>query len=199
MIAALLAVCTALTPLTLTLAAHAAREGAAMADGMRGYAVAPWVIYQSADPLRAQHDRAGVDAIVLETPYERVRYEAYLYRLQGERVGPARVRSLYDDARDRLGFLVYAHSAREDDHAFLTQFRRPSLTLEGGSPRAPTATSIFGPASDFYDVGTFREERLVGSISYAFTLPACAGPAHFNLRDGYGDRYNVRFDLARYR
>jgi hypothetical protein len=197
--AVLLAACTALIPLTPSRARTAAREGTAMADTMHGYAVKPWVIYQSADPLRAVHGRAGVDAIAVETPYERVRFEAYLHRLQGERITAARVRAFFEKARDRLGFLVYVHSRGQDDGSFLTQFHAPSLILPGGTAVVAMTSSIFGPSGDFYDVGSFREERLIGSITYGFALPACAGPMQLELIDGYGDRYAVRFDLRSYR
>ncbi len=199
MIAALFAACTALSPLSFAQAQRAAHEGAVMAAAAHPYAVLPWVIYQSRDPLRAVHGRAGTDAIVVETPYERVRYEAYLYRLQGEPISTTRLATLFADARDRLGFLVYAHSRSELDQRFLTQFRPPRLTLYDRSVSMPISSSIFGPSSDFYDVGTFREARFVGSISYGFALPACAGPMRFDLTDGYGDRYSVPFDLRRYR
>jgi hypothetical protein len=84
---------------TPALAQRAAREGAAMADARASYAVAPWVIYQSKNPLRATHGRAGVDAIVIETPYERVRYYGYLHRLQGDAITGSLVHRLYDGAR----------------------------------------------------------------------------------------------------
>lgn len=170
-----------------------------MADAAHPYAVMPWVIYQSHDPLRAVHYRASVDAIVVETPYERVRYEAYLSWLQGDQITPPRVAIFYSHARDRLGFLVYAHSRSELDQQFLTQFHEPTLITSDGTAFVPNTSSVFGPSSDFYDVGTFREERFVGSITYGFALPPCAGPMTFELVDGYGTRYRVAFDLRRYR
>ena len=193
-----LAACIALHAFTPALAQQAAREGAAMADAHQAYGVKPWLIYQSTDPLRAAHDRAGVDAIVLETPYERVRYYGYLHRLQGDAITPALDAQLYRDARGRLGFVVYAHSKTDQDQRFLSHFTAATLAMPNGLEHS-NERAIFGPSSDFYDVGTFREERWVGSLTYRFALPACAARDELTFKDGYGDRYAASFDLARYR
>ncbi|HET9029983.1 MAG TPA: hypothetical protein VFN49_07380, partial [Candidatus Aquilonibacter sp.] len=158
-----LAACVALHAFTPALAEQAAREGAAMADAHDAYGVRPWLIYQSKDPLRAVHGKAGVDAIVIETPYERVRYYAYLHRLQGDSLSHALEMQLYEQARDRLGFVVYAHSKAATDQHFLSHFSRALLTSPSGIARSGRR-AIFGPSSDFYDVGTFREQRWVGSL-----------------------------------
>lgn len=198
MIAALLASCATFHPLTPSLARQAAREGVALASSAGGYKVAPWVIYQSKDPLSAVHGKAGIDAIILETPYERVRYYAYLHRLQGDTVTGALVKRLYLRARNRLGFVVYAHSRSDTDRTFLNGFGDPLLD-ESGTVERPLARSIFGPSSDFYDVGSFREQRWVGSLTVRFGLPHCAGNERFTISGPYGLRYAVPFDLLRYR
>jgi hypothetical protein len=66
-------------------AQRAANDGIAMAKAHGYYGVVPWLLYQSRDPFRATHAQAGVDAVIVETPYERVRYESYLDRMQGGR------------------------------------------------------------------------------------------------------------------
>lgn len=170
-----------------------------MAERHASYGVRPWLIYQSKDPLRAVHGRAGVDAIVLETPYERVRYYGYLHRLQGDRLTPALEHQLYEQARNRLGFVVYAHSKTAADRTFLSHFSRAALAVGGAPPQTPVDRTIFGPSSDFYDVDTFREARWVGSLTYRFPLPPCASRDTLRFFDGAGDPYAVSFDLRRYR
>lgn len=163
-----------------------------MAKSRGFYDVKPWVVEQSADPLRATHDRAGVDAVILETPFERVRYEAFLDALQGSAVTPALVESLRRDAQGRLGFLIYAHSKRDDDRRFLRAFRSGTLTV--GTHAAEAAESgVFGPSLDFYNVGSFREQRWVGSFEYRFDVTGCIDRGDVRFTDGYGNRYDVRF------
>jgi hypothetical protein len=199
MIPVLLAACVslALSPAQMQ---HAYREGAALALASRPYAVAPWVIYQSKDPLRAQRDRAGIDAIVVETPYERIRYHAYLESLQDDKPSIGFYSRIVEaSAPDRFGILIYAHSRTEIDREFFNHFHQPTLTLDDGRRLAPGGFAIFGASTDFYDVDTFREERVVGSVSFAFPLPMCATPMQLDLTDAYGTHYRVRFDLRNYR
>lgn len=156
------------------------------------YAVKPWVIFQSPDPLRAAHGRAGVDAVIIETPFERVRYEAFLYALQGTAVTPALAESLRREAQGHLGFLVYAHSKSEEDRTFLRSFRPATLNADGRT-FAAAQSNAFGPSLDFYNVGTFREERWVGSFDFRFAVTGCAASGEVRFADSYGDRYDVRF------
>lgn len=182
--------------LTAVQAQAAVRDGSAMARRRGMYDVHSWVIFQTADPLRATHGHAGVDAVIVETPFERVRYQAFLYTLQGTHVTPSQTQMFRKDALGRLGFLVYAHSKTEQDRGFLHQFRPATLTAGSLRLQAP-AGETFGPSSDFYDVGTFREERWVGSFSYRFAVANCIDNGTLDFSDGYGGRYHVRFDLSK--
>lgn len=157
------------------------------------YAVKPWVIYQSPDPLRARHGRAGIDAVIIETPFERVRYEAFLNALQGTAVTPALVETLRREAQGHLGFLIYVHSKNEEDRSFLRSFRRASLS-ENGRTFTASESNAFGPSLDFYNVGTFREERWVGSFDFRFAVNGCAGSGDVRFADEYGARYDFRFE-----
>lgn len=161
------------------------------------YGVRPWVIYESRDPLRAEHGRAGVDGVILETPYERVRYNAYLDALQGKALDTREVARLGEDARSSLGVLVYAHGKDEQDRRFLQAFRHATLHTAGRSFE-PRSIVRFGPSEDFYDVGSFREARFTGSITFRFDEPACAGPATVDLEDAYGRRYRIDLDTRRF-
>lgn len=161
------------------------------------YAVRPWVIYESRDPLRADHERADVDGVILETPYERVRYNAYLDALQGKALDAREIARLGDDARSMLGVLVYAHGKDEQDRRFLANFRRATLHTAGRTFE-PRSIVRFGPSEDFYDVGSFREARFTGSVTFRFDEPACAGPATAYFEDAYGRRYRIDFDARRF-
>lgn len=187
-----------LRSLDAAMAARAAHDGAAMALAHGTYNVRPWVIYESRDPLRAEHGRAGIDGVILETPFERVRYGAYLDAMQGTPVGAREVARLATEARSSLGVLVYAHSRSEDDRAFLAGFRDASIST-GARRYRPRAIERFGPSSDFYDVGSFREERWTGSVTFRFDRPACAERSAITIRDPYGRVYRIDVDTARFR
>lgn len=180
-------------------AAQAAHDGVVMVQNHRAYSVSKWVLYQSADPLRAVHGQAGVDAVIVETPYERVRYEAYLDALQGIRVTPAEVAKMRREASSHVGFLIYAHSRTETDRRFLAAFRPAQIRTADAGTEPDDAAVRFGPSDDFYDVGTFREERWVGSVDYRFPLRDCRQRGKVDFSDGYGRSYDLPFDLSRYR
>ena len=159
----------------------------------------PWVLYQSADPLRAVHGQAGIDAVIVETPYERVRYDAYLQVLQGARITPGFVTAEQAAAKRRIGFVIYAHSVTDDDseRGFLARFRARAA-LPGGRSLRPVAAVPFGPSDDFYDVGTFREERYVGSITFRFA-DICTPRGVLHVWDGAHRTYTFPYDLRRFR
>lgn len=197
-IAAILSACVAWAKLTPSLAQRAASEGVAMADRHGGYNVRNWVAYQSRDPLRAVHGQSGVDAVIVETPFERVRYEAYLHRLQGDQITPTLVHNLFTQAENTLGILIYAHSKGDEDRGFLAAMQPATLTLSNGIVNQPSQTVRFGPSDDFYDVGDFRESRWVGSVTYRYALPQCAGHEVVRLNDGRGETYMFPYDATRF-
>lgn len=167
-------------------ARQAASDGVRLVRDHDPYGVAPWLLLQSGDPLRAIHGAAGIDAVVVETPYERVRYQAYLNALQGLPVPPKTVQAWRRQAQNRYGFIIYAHSRSQLDRNFLKHFR-------------PATAVIFGPSDDFFDVGNFRENRWVGSITYRFTERSCTQHGAFSFTDAYGTRYRLPYDLSAYR
>jgi hypothetical protein len=201
LIAALLA--TALCLLSPADANRAASEGKALAQAHAAYAVRPWVLWESADPLRATHAQAGLDAVIAETPYERVRYLAYMQRLQDLAVTPARVEEWRRAAARRFGFIVYAHSRTGEEKlvTFLAAFTPAVVMLSDGRRLTAVERVIFGPSQDFYTVGAFREERWTGSLTYRFPFPpgTCKPRGTLTFADGAGRRYRFAFDLRRYR
>ncbi|MBV9407245.1 MAG: hypothetical protein JO164_00375 [Candidatus Eremiobacteraeota bacterium] len=182
---------------------RAAGEGAAMARTHAPYTVRPWVLWDARDPLRAVHGRADLDAVIVETPYERLRYEAYLQMLQDLPLTNALVERWRRAAQDRFGFVVYGHSrgGGDRDKTFLRRFSPATVLLGDGRRTASTERVPFGPDADFYSVGTFREERYAGSVTYRFAAPpdACRPAGVLTFTDADGRRYRFAFDLARYR
>jgi hypothetical protein len=182
---------------------HAAREGAVMAQAHEAYAVRPWLLWDRKNPFAADRGHAGLDAVVVETPYERVRYAAYLQRLQALPVTKDEIEQWRRDASRRIGFIVYAHSrsAADIEMTFLERFANATLTLRSGETMRASSRAIFGGRGGFYDVGTLREERYTGSLTYRFTIAneRCRRSGILRFADGYGEGYWFAFDLARYR
>jgi hypothetical protein len=174
-----------------------------MAAARRPYTVRPWVLWDSRDPLRAAHAQAGLDAVIVETPYERVRYEAYMQRLQALPVTPGRIEGWRRSASERFGFIVYAHSRGEAkaEERFLAAFAPATVTLSDGTRLTAAERIVFGPSLDFYTVGTFREQRWTGSLTYRFPLPPknCKPNGTLAFADGRGRQYRFPFDLSKYR
>jgi hypothetical protein len=167
-------------------AQQAASDGVRLVRDHEPYGVTPWLLFQSGDPMRAIRGRAGIDAVIVETPYERVRYQAYLQALQGFSVPAAMVQMWRRQAENEAGFIIYAHSRSQLDRKFLQRFR-------------PHPAVIFGPSDDFFDVGTFREERWVGSLTYRFRVRRCTDAGAFSFTGPYGTHYRLPYDLRAYR
>lgn len=174
-----------------------------MAAAHDAYTVRPWVLWDSKDPLRAVHARADLDAVIVETPDEHLRYDGYMQALQGFTLGAAQVERFRREANGRFGFIVYAHSKTGGDAEakFLAKFSNAELTLPDGRVLKASERAYFGPSPDFYDVGTFREERYTGSLTYRFTAPGgrCPQAGVLRFRDGAGRAYRFPFDLSHYR
>jgi hypothetical protein len=162
--------------------------------------VRPWVLWDARDPLRAVHGQADLDAVIVETPYERVRYEAYLNSLEAL---PLTIDAWRRAAAGKFGFILYAHSktGNDDEKRFLAKFSNASVVLSDGTRENAIERSIFGPSLDFYTVATFREERYTGSLTYRFRDPpsTCKPKGTLTFTDAHGRRYRFAFDLARYR
>jgi hypothetical protein len=181
-------------------AAVAASQGRRSAVERGSYVVKPWVLYQSADPLRAERAQPGIDAVIVETPYERVRFESFLQTMQGTPLATAALARLRETAARHYGFIVYSHSRDGDDRDFLSRIGNASIAFGTGRTLAPVDVERFGPANDFYSVGDFRELRWTGSVTFRFTASTpCAAIGTFRFTDGYGRAYAYPFDFTRYK
>lgn len=104
-----------------------------------------------------------------------------------------------------IGFVVYAHSRSDHDRGFMGAYGPAAISLAGNRHLNAHDVIRFGPSSDFYDVGDFRDARWTGALTYRFALPSglrdapcsIAGTLHFS--DGHGHSYAHRFRLAQYR
>jgi hypothetical protein len=174
-----------------------------MAAARESYTVRPWVLWESPDPQRAVHAQAGLDAVIVETPYERVRSEAYMQKLQALPIVPSRIEGWRREASGRFGFIVYAHSRSEGDaeKRFLAAFSPATVVLADATHVRSVDRTVFGPSPDFYTVGAFREERWTGSLTYRLPFPrtTCNPKGTLEFADARGARYRFALDFAKYR
>jgi hypothetical protein len=188
---------------------EARRSGAQQADSRtHGYVVEDYVLYDVQQPLGAPPGAKEVEAVVLGTPFERLRYASYLASIQGEPLTDAGARRQARELDDTLHVVVFAHSpgASEVDRGFLQRYRDVRLEIDGGQAIEPRASTVFGPAQDFFSVqGSGRERRWLGTLTWEFALDQSTGQGAERSRgrlsfvDSSGHRYEVPFDLGKYR
>jgi len=185
-------------------AAIDAGKSAALAH--RGYSVASYTVYAVPDALAITPGEGAIDAVVVGTPFERVKYASYLAHFQGQAPSPKDVEEAATP--NEIEFVVFAHSSGKLDPAFLSHFTSVSLSISGRTPLAPISRSTFGPTVDFYNVvGKGREERWLGYDTFAFDLRSLKVQGvdiarlggTFAVIDPNGHKYSLPFDLSKYR
>jgi hypothetical protein len=191
-----------LTPADMKAAVAA---GAGMAAKHAGYSAQEYIAFAVRDALVLEPGEGSIDAVVVGTPFERVRYAAYLSAFEGDAPASSETSAAADP--DYLDFIVFAHSSAKDDQDFLRRFGPVTLRI-GGLTLRPASMSTFGPAEDFFTVrGGARELRMLGYATFRFAVSGTAGSPRDIPRstgklvivDPYGRRYDIEIDLAKYR
>lgn len=181
-------------------------EGKKIALAHNGYSVTGYTVYAVPDALAITPGEGAIDAVVVGTPFERVKYASYVAHFQSQEPLPSDVAAA--TTSNEIDFVVFAHSSGKQNQSFLSHFTAVSLDIPGRARLAPVSKSSFGPAIGFYNVvGKGREERWLGYDTYAFDL----GPlkrqgvdiarlvGRFRVTDPYGRTYSFVFDLSKYR
>lgn len=171
-----------------------------------GYQVEDWVLYDVKDPFTIERGQGEVEAVIVGTPFERLRYRSYLEAYQGSDFGLEQARQAADELANTVTFVVFAHapSAGEAEQDFLERFGEATLELSGTS-LSTGVTDTFGPAQDFYNVPGGTEFRWLGTVSYRFDLSGLAAKdagslsGTLSFSDSSGQRYSYDVDLSDYR
>lgn len=172
-------------------------------DPAHGLQTGAYTLYQRNDPIRAEPSDGLIDAVVVSTPREQLRYQAYLDAFQGHPPDAAAARKFADQVAGTVVFRVFAHaqSVTPEDQHFLDHFAPARLTLPSGE-QISAETSSFGPSQDFFILGNGRHEiRWLGVVMYRFDiakLPAQT-TAKLSFDDGAGHSYQYDVDLAEFR
>jgi hypothetical protein len=190
---------------------EARRSGAQQADSRtHGYDVQDHVLYDVQQPISQPPRKEEVEAVIAGTPYERLRYASYLASIQGEPMTALQAQAEARKLDGTLHLVVFAHSpsARPADKDFLQRYQDVVLRLDGGTEVRPDASSIFGPAQDFFSVqGSGRERRWLGTLTWRFPLAAIGNDSRqleglqgtLTFKDSSGNAYDIPVDLGRYR
>jgi hypothetical protein len=179
------------------------------ANTNHGYKVNDYVLYDVPDPLRIAAGQGEVDAVVVGTPFERLRYQSYLTSMQGIDMTAQDATKTAQDLGGTLHVVVFAHSAgtSREEKDFLQQFSGTKLTLTDGRMIMPEANDIFGPARDFYMAEKASGFYWLGYRSYRFRLASLAGEGvdvaqlkgTVSFADSTGRAYSFPIDLGKYR
>ena len=188
---------------------RAVAAGERMATPSSGYKLQNWVLFDVKDPFTIGPNQGTVEAVVVGTPFERLRYASYLAAFQGTPLKPEEAQQQAADLDNTVSFIVFAHAPGTGDQyrSFLQGFRGASLNLEGagGQKLKLVHTEITGPAQDFYNVpGKAAEFRYLGNVAFKFGLgqvgrKGALAKATFSFTDSTGQNYRFPVELGRYR
>ncbi len=181
---------------------EAYNEGVRLAQNPEGgYPVAAYAIYAVSDALKLEPQNGAVDAVVLGTPFERTRYEAFISVLGEDQITVQQARERADLPNGSVEFIVFAHGVNATDDKFLQNFSAATLQV-GGQTLKPTATdrSDVSPSQYPRTVGEIGI-RFVGTITYQFKLPTQAQNASGTLSftDASGKAFRLPVNLSKYR
>lgn len=192
--------------LNQTQISDATYAGRRLSEHHRGYRAPENVLFAAADSLQIRKRQSPIEAILVGTPYERVRYTSYLYAFQGLYFSAEQAQTIARDDANTVQFIVFAHSNTPQDRNFLNRFVNGRLRL-GDHAVVTSKPSVFGPALDYYNVeGVGRQFRWVGSVTFRFDLGRLRArrfnianaSGSFAFTDSEGERLKYPIDLSRY-
>lgn len=201
---------------------QAKSEGAAMNVKDSGYVLGSYLLKAYNEDVILRPNTPEIDGIVLATPFEKIRYEAYLSNLEGKPLTDARAGTMAATLTDQLTFRVYSHSpfAVDDEEeqwqlaykadkiavnpdkqkSYLDFFKPATLTIAGKTYTAKPV--VDGPYRDNFTLPSGEAtSRNLGVVFYTFdvkNLPTKGGFA-FKFDDSRGRAYNIKADLSSYR
>lgn len=201
---------------------EAVKAGEAMSVSDGGYQLGSYLLVQYTVDVILHPNSPEVDGIVVSTPFEQLRYEAYLAHLEQKPLTSTQATDFARKAAGKLSFRVYTHSPyavdEEDEQwqlayqkdriaanperpkSYLDFFKDAHLTVAG---KKYVATPIVdGPYVDNFTLpsgkATFRN---LGVVFYTFNVGDLPTSGKFTLsfKDSTGKAYNISSDLSKHR
>ena len=91
-------------------AAIVQEAGTEARDPAHGLQTGQYTLYQRSDPIRVDAADGPIDAVIVSTPREQLRYQAYLAAFQGQPLDAAAARKFADQVAGTVVFRVFAHA-----------------------------------------------------------------------------------------
>ena len=169
--------------------------------GDQAYPLAPNAVYHTADTLRLEAANGDVDAVVIGTPWERVRYQGYLSSIGGEKITAAQARERARLPGNSVAVLIYAHGSKPDDQDFISGFSGVTLKLGAAMLRPAESRRSGTSGSQYPDTPGEIGERFTGTVTYIFRLrPAqLKSSGMLSFTDPTGKVFHLPVKLAAYR
>ena len=151
----------------------AVEAGRAIAARRAGYPTDDYLVASTADASKIEDDSQTIDAIMVATLFERLRFEAFLQTQEGHAFSRISVQRFVAANNNRLSIIIFAHSRSPQDNDFMEHFGQATL-LDANGSRIAIANMTHGePVLDEYAAGNGRvTDRYTGQISYTFENPA---------------------------
>lgn len=192
-------------------------KGASLVSPKHGYPWKHFLVKQfdgGIDLTQAQMN-GEIDAVVVGTPYERIRYQSYLDKYQGSPLTKKGATKLASQYANTVQFIVFAHAPGVGlkYRDFLKKFGQATLDIQGAGTLKATKQGTYGPSEDFYDVksgkGKTAEPKFLwlGYVSYDFNLQPLAkkGTNLSSLKgtltftNSQGTKTSVQVDLGNFK
>ncbi|GHF36719.1 hypothetical protein HNQ07_001287 [Deinococcus metalli] len=213
------AVSPTLTPAIVT---EALKAGEAMSIQEGGYILGSYLLRAYNEDVILRPNSPEIDGVVLGTPFERLRYEAYLARLEGKPLTTAQATAFAQKLNHKITVRVYSHSpysvADEEEQwqlayktdrikanpdkekSYLDFFKPATMTVAGRKYAA--SPSVDGPYRDNFTLPSGESDfRNLGVVSYTFDIPnlPASGPFTLSFKDSRGVPYTISGTLQQYR
>lgn len=177
--------------------------GSTMARRGEGYAFGSYVLFSSDDSMSVANEKDGIEAIIVGTPYERLRFEAYLMAHQNKPFGGALAANVAARREGVIDFVLFVHSRIGQGKDFISQYGGATLTDDTGRTLAPEQTFRTTPMNDAYlGIGSSVVTRWLGQITYRFRIdPSTTADGRLTLSfaDDRGSTHRYPVPLANYR
>lgn len=196
----------ALTPkLTASQSARAVADGAALATAGQGYPMSQYRLWAAQDTLSIAPGQGALDALVIATPFERLRYESYLNGYQHKRIRPATSGSTFGPTPIRWNSSCSCTvQAASSATSLTTSGTPPSHWPAAGRCWLRSTTGLDRRWISTTSRGAAERLRWIGYVGARFDLRHVSATARtlrgtLSFVDDEGKHYRFPFDLSRYK
>jgi len=184
--------------------AAAIGDGRAMAARGEGYTIGEYLLFGIDDAFHISDDGQTIEAVAVGTPYERLRFHAYVLAHEGRPLSDGDTAQFLTAHRSTLELVVFVHSRSMADREFMQHFGAGMLDA-GGNARAAEVSSTDPVLDSYYRPDGSVLKRWLGVVTFRFdlrddaALAGAAAPATFSFTDDRGGVHRYALSLARYR